>query len=552
MKKISVLIPCYNEKENVGPISQAVTGILEKELPQYDYELVFIDNDSTDGTRDIIRGLCRENPRIKAIFNARNFGQFNSPYYGMLQVTGDCVIEMVADFQDPVELIPQYVHEWEKGYKIVIGIKTSSQENRIMYWLRSCYYRTIKKLSDVEHSVESMRLSGMKVTENSRCEALESLMVSNLYELQADEDSVTVSDAEVEQELEARIRYFVNQIGSREKLEEFYGKSIVQIKEEYREMIRANIVAMRMESQITQDVKVTPSEVRRFFNSLPKDSIPLVPLKYELLYITQKPIISLSEKAIARQRITEIRERIEKGEQFRSLAALYSQDPGSARKGGDLGYGSRGDWASEFESMAFGLPIGTLSPVFETQYGFHVLEVLDRKGEMAHVRHILIRPEASDMDLMRAQMELDSVAQLIRDGVYTIKEAVRLFSDDAGLQGDGVYLSPMTRNPSYTSEELEPMVFLSVQDLEEGQLTNALPYMTEDNQPAFRLFYVKKRTPPHRATLTTDYDLIYDMALEKAKAEAMQEWMSNKIGDTYIRLMDRFKDCNFMYRWRSL
>ena len=160
MKKISVLIPCYNEKENVGPISQAVTGMLEKELPQDDYERVFIDNDSTDGTRDIIRGLCRENPRIKAIFNARNFGQFNSPYYGMLQVTGDCVIEMVADFQDPVELIPQYVHEWEKGYKIVIGIKTSSQENRIMYWLRSCYYRTIKKLSDVEQ-IEHFTGSGL-------------------------------------------------------------------------------------------------------------------------------------------------------------------------------------------------------------------------------------------------------------------------------------------------------------------------------------------------------------------------------------------------------
>ena len=160
MKKISVLIPCYNEKENVGPISQAVTGILERELPQYDYELVFIDNDSTDGTRDIIRGLCRENPRIKAIFNARNFGQFNSPYYGMLQVTGDCVIEMVADFPDPVELIAQYVHEWENGYKIVIGIKTSSQENRIMYWLRSCYYRTIKKLSDVEQ-IEHFTGSGL-------------------------------------------------------------------------------------------------------------------------------------------------------------------------------------------------------------------------------------------------------------------------------------------------------------------------------------------------------------------------------------------------------
>ena len=160
MKKISVLIPCYNEAENVGPISRAVTEILEKELPRYDYELVFIDNDSTDGTRDIIRGLCADNPRIKAILNARNFGQFNSPYYGMLQVTGDCVIEMVADFQDPVEMIPKYIHEWEKGYKIVIGIKTSSKENRLMYWLRSCYYKTIKKLSDVEQ-IEHFTGSGL-------------------------------------------------------------------------------------------------------------------------------------------------------------------------------------------------------------------------------------------------------------------------------------------------------------------------------------------------------------------------------------------------------
>lgn len=160
MKKISVLIPCYNEAENVDPISRAVTEILEKELPQYDYELVFIDNDSTDGTRDIIRGLCADNPRIKAILNARNFGQFNSPYYGMLQVTGDCVIEMVADFQDPVEMIPKYIREWEKGYKIVIGIKTSSKENRLMYWLRSCYYKTIKKLSDVEQ-IEHFTGSGL-------------------------------------------------------------------------------------------------------------------------------------------------------------------------------------------------------------------------------------------------------------------------------------------------------------------------------------------------------------------------------------------------------
>lgn len=150
MKKISVVIPCFNEEENVGPISEAVVAEFRKSLPQYDYEIIFIDNDSQDNTRELLRGLCAGNPKIKAILNAKNFGQFKSPYYGLLQATGDCAILLVADFQDPVELIPRFVEEWEKGYRIVSGIKTSSKENKMMYFLRSCYYKLIKKLSDVE------------------------------------------------------------------------------------------------------------------------------------------------------------------------------------------------------------------------------------------------------------------------------------------------------------------------------------------------------------------------------------------------------------------
>ena len=159
-KKISVMIPCFNEEENVGPMSEAVVNIFEKELPQYDYELLFIDNDSKDNTRPLLREICRKNPKIKAIFNAKNFGQFNSPYYGMLQCSGDCVISLCADFQDPVDLIPQFVKEWENGYKIVIGIKTSSKESKIMYLLRSIYYKFVKKFSDVEQ-IEHFTGSGL-------------------------------------------------------------------------------------------------------------------------------------------------------------------------------------------------------------------------------------------------------------------------------------------------------------------------------------------------------------------------------------------------------
>ena len=160
MKKVSILIPCYNEEENVVPMSEAIVELFTTQLPQYDYELLFIDNDSHDNTRPLLRQICAKNPKIKAIFNAKNFGQFNSPYYGMCQTTGDCTICLCCDFQDPVEMIPQLVHEWENGYKIVIGIKTGSKENPVMYWLRSCYYKLIKKLSDVEQ-IEHFTGSGL-------------------------------------------------------------------------------------------------------------------------------------------------------------------------------------------------------------------------------------------------------------------------------------------------------------------------------------------------------------------------------------------------------
>lgn len=160
MKKVSILIPCYNEEENVIPMSKAISDLFENTLTQYDYELLFIDNDSHDNTRPLLREICRNNKHVKAIFNAKNFGQFNSPYYGILQTSGDCVISMVCDFQDPIELIPQYLEEWENGYKIVIGIKTSSKENRFVYWLRSIYYKMIKKFSSVEQ-IEHFTGSGL-------------------------------------------------------------------------------------------------------------------------------------------------------------------------------------------------------------------------------------------------------------------------------------------------------------------------------------------------------------------------------------------------------
>jgi peptidyl-prolyl cis-trans isomerase SurA len=403
------------------------------------------------------------------------------------------------------------------------------------------------KLSEIERLIQDMRMSGG--VRQTHCEALESMLIGTLYGLQAEEDSIFVGDATVEDNLDKRIRYFTEQFGSREKLEQFYGKTILQIKEEYRETIKQNMIAGMMEDKITKDVKVTPSEIKRYFNSLSKDSVPLIPLEYELSVIVKKTVIGDDEKNAAKQRLSELRARIEKGENFSALAGLYSEDPGSARKGGDLGFAQRGEWTPEFEAMAGSLKVGELSPVFETPFGFHILEVLEKRGELTQVRHILVRPKASTQNLMTAERELSVVRDEILAGKYTFDEAVKIFSDDAGRQGDGVYLSPLTHKPRYGAEEIEPQVLLAVERLRQGEISSVQSFEDEDGKTAFRIFYVRHRVAPHRAALETDYDKIYDMAFARARTRRMESWMKDKIADTYIRLTGEFKNCCFKYKW---
>lgn len=407
------------------------------------------------------------------------------------------------------------------------------------------------KLSTIEAQLEEMRVQGQTITPQTSCQVLEQLLISNLYALQADEDSIFISDAEIDNELERRIRYFSEQIGSREKLEEFYKKSIMEIKEEFRDMVKMMLISGRMEGKITEEVTVTPTEVKRYFNALDEDSIPLISTEFELGIIVKKPIISKAEMLVAKNKIEDLRNRIEKGERFAALAAFYSEDPGSAKKGGELGYTGRGFWMSEFESMAFSLKPGELSPVFETAFGYHILEVIDRKGESVNVRHILIRPKANIEDIARAKMELDSVSSMIDKGQITFTEAVKMFSDEAGRQADGIYLSPYTNKSRYASQDLEPTVYFSVEKLAEGSVSNAMPFQDESNNPAYRLFYVIKKVPPHKANLIDDYDKIYNMAFAQAKKDKMASWMKSKIARTYIRIMDsKYSDCDLMYSWK--
>lgn len=405
------------------------------------------------------------------------------------------------------------------------------------------------KHSDIESQLNNMRAQGETIDGTTYCKVLEQLMISKVYEHQAELDSIEIPENEVEAELDLRIRFFTEQIGSKEKLEEFYGKSILAIKEEFRDMVQAQMVSGRMESKITEEVKVTPSEVRKYFSLLNSDSLPLIPTEYEVFQIIKKPVVNQEQKDLIKTRLNEYRSRILKGERFSSLAVMFSEDPGSAQKGGETGFFGRGEMVSEFESTAFSLKEGEISPVIETPFGFHILQLIERRGENVNVRHILLRPEANIEDLNRAQIFLDSVAKLIRDSVYSFQKAAELFSDDPSGKMGGLYTGQKSGNARMMAEDMESDVFFLINMFKIGDISNATFYETKDREKAVRIVMLANRTAPHSANLENDYDKIYNMAMQQARQKTMTDWLSQKLKTLYVRLNTKTKECQFEYQW---
>jgi peptidyl-prolyl cis-trans isomerase SurA len=408
----------------------------------------------------------------------------------------------------------------------------------------------IVKYSDIEAQMNNLRMYGEKVNDNSYCEILERLMISKLYEHQAELDSIFISDAEVELELDRRIRYFIQQAGSQEKLEEYYEKSIIAIKEEFREMVREMMISHTMEGKITEDIRVTPSEVKKFFENGGKDSIPLIPAEFEIQHITKLPKITDAQKREVVDRLNNFRTRILKGERFQALAILYSDDPGSAKKGGELGFFGRGVMYSEFEATAFSLKEGEISQVIETKAGFHILQLIERKGDQVNVRHILIQPKANVEELAKAQVFLDSIAGLIQDSIYTFEEAARLFSDSPDGKTGGYYTGEYSGNLRMTAEEIDPNVFFVIDKFEIGQISKATPFQTDEREDGMQILRLKNRIAPHQAELNTDYDKIYNIALAIARQNRMIEWIEKKIKTMYIKLSPKAQKCQFENDWK--
>ncbi|MFP4288638.1 MAG: peptidylprolyl isomerase [Bacteroidales bacterium] len=405
--------------------------------------------------------------------------------------------------------------------------------------------------SDLYNQERQLESQGVDFQENSQCKILDDMLYQKLLYNQAILDSVEVSDNQVEQVLDRRLRFFIQQIGSREQLEAYYGKSIDELKDEFRPMVREQELSQMMESQITGDIRVTPSEVRDFLRNLPEDSIPTVESETKLAHITIMPEFDPEEVERTIDRLNEIRTRVLQGESFKTMAILYSEDPGSARKGGELGFYGRGELYPEFEATAYGLAPGEISEIIETQAGYHIIQMIERRGDLINVRHILMQPQISPLQLNQARNKLDSIRDLILKDSLSFERAARKFSDDPNKVNGGVVMNPYTNTTRFKNEEIDQNLFFAIEKLEANDITKPVPFSNEEGKQGFRIVKILDRIEAHTASLETDYDFIQQLALEEKKMKEVQNWINKKINTTFIHIGNDFDHCEFSADWKK-
>lgn len=414
--------------------------------------------------------------------------------------------------------------------------------------------KNIVKMSEIENGYVPIRIrQGYDKAFENRCNILEGLLISKLllHKGQVDSTDAEISDDDVATNVQYYLGAYEQQYGSKEAMRQATGYTYDELKDILSKMLRERMLSERVQAELTNSVKVTPYEVTEFYNRIPKDSIPTFEETYEIAEIVRKPDINEAERDRVKLELNKMRERVLSGNaQFSTLATLYSEDPGSAGKGGELGFHARGYWVSEFETAAFSLKPGEVSPVIETQLGFHIIQFIERRGNTVNCRHILMSPKVSSEDLLKSRMLLDSIAQEVRLGHTTFADAAARFSDNANKIEGGRVTHPGTGSYQFTLEELKQLYpGISFVQMDAGQVSNAVAMKTDDNKDAYRIVTLLRRNPKHKANLTDDYDRIYNAALENAKQEKLMDWAQKTIRNTYIHIDDEYKACNFKLKW---
>lgn len=426
----------------------------------------------------------------------------------------------------------------------------------------------------LKSDVEAMRIQGqqegMHWNGDPDCAIPEQIAVQKLFLNQAIIDSVEVTEAEISQGVEQYLENMISMIGSREKLEEYHKKNISQIRADLRDSYRERQMVQGMQQKLVKDLTVTPAEVRRYFRDIPQDSIPFVPTEVEVQIITQQPRIEQEEINRVKEELRDYTNRINKGDaSFQTLARLYSEDPGTARRGGELDYTGRGMLDPAFANVAFGLTDPKkVSKIVESEFGFHIIQLIDKRGDKIKVRHILRKPVVSDDAVEKALSRLDTIATSIRQGEvpemlkafvnpekpiekFSFEDAVSVFSDDKDTRNNNGLMFNVTQEGQRTSRfklaDLPAEVAKTVDTLQVGAVSQPFQMINERGKTVCAIVKLKNRTEGHKATITEDFQVLKNVVLAKRREEVIHDWVVKRIKSTYVRINDRYRNCNFEY-----
>lgn len=404
--------------------------------------------------------------------------------------------------------------------------------------------------SDVEELRLNALYNGQKIEGNPYCVIPEQIAIQKLFLNQAKLDSIEVPESGVIKQADYMMSEYLKMFNSKEKMEEVMNKSTSQIRRDLRDNIREGEIVKSVQSNIVGDIKVTPSEVRRFFQELPQDSIPYVPTKVEVQIITQVPQVTLAEKDAVKKRLRDYTERIYSGDaSFSLLARLYSEDPGSAMKGGELGFNSKGSLLPEFANVAFNLDDPEkISKIVETEYGFHIIQLIEKRGDRVNVRHILLKPKIADEDILKAMNKLDSVATDIRNDKFSFNEAALFISDDKDTKNNnGLLPNPMDNTSRFEMQVLPPEIAKAVENLNVGELSNAFTMINTKGKEVCAIVKLKSRIEGHKATITDDYQKLRELVIANKKEQILHKWILEKQKETYIKINEDWRNCDFKY-----
>ena len=435
---------------------------------------------------------------------------------------------------------------------VMLGFSMFAQDKQVVDGIVAVVGKNIIRHSDIEQAYTQVRLhQGIQNAHEERCKLLENMLITKMLVHKGMIDSVEVSDDQVEEQVQYYLNAAVAQAGGKSKLRELFNYSYDELHDQYFDLLHDRILSQKVEYQLTENVKVTPAEVAEYFASYDVDSLPEIPTQYEISEIVIEPSISEAERERVRDELNELRERILKGESFSMLAKLYSQDPGSASKGGELGFFERGRMVKEFEVAAVSLKPGEVSSVIETKYGYHLIQLIERRGNTVNARHILMQPKISATDLLQARVTLDSLAQEIRQGNITFADAAKKYSDGASKNQGGIVSNPMDGGSRFDKETFNQLYSgVGIVAMEEGEISNAVSYVNAENKTVYAIIKLNKKIPAHKTNLTDDYDRIYNAALQNAKSKKVYEWCGRMVRTTYIRIDDEYKDCDcFKVKW---